>query len=162
MLKFSDVKVTFSEIPDEIALCINITNCPFRCPDCHSKYLWEDTGTKLSAGTLVDLMTSNRGVTCICFMGGDSDLDELFNLFKFVPLLFKRVKIAWYTGRDSIPENMPKIDYVKIGPYKKEFGPLNNPNTNQRFYTLGSRLNKPDANPNTYYDTTDKFWENKI
>ena len=27
-LKFVDTMVTFSEIPDEITLCFNISNCP--------------------------------------------------------------------------------------------------------------------------------------
>ena len=157
MLKYTNCQVTFSEVPDEISLCINISNCPFHCPDCHSKELWEDIGQKLSAGTLVDLMTTNKGVTCICFMGGDSDLEELYNLFKFIPMLFKGIKIAWYTGRNDIPKDLPPIDYIKIGPYKAECGPLNNPNTNQRFYTKGSVMNKMDANSHMWYDTTDKF-----
>ena len=160
MLKYTNCQVTFSEVPDEISLAINISNCPYHCPDCHSKELWEDVGQKLSAGTLVDLMTTNKGVTCICFMGGDSDLDELYNLFKFIPMLFKGIKIAWYTGRNDIPKDLPPIDYIKIGPYKAECGPLNNPNTNQRFYTKGSSMNKMDANSHMWYDTTDKFWRN--
>ena len=39
MLKYLDTMVTFSEIPDEVTLCINLTNCPYHCPDCHSKEL---------------------------------------------------------------------------------------------------------------------------
>ena len=29
MLKYVDTLVTFSEIPDEISLCINVSNCPY-------------------------------------------------------------------------------------------------------------------------------------
>ena len=47
-MKYVDTAVTFAEIPDQICLCINISGCQFRCPDCHSKYLWEDTGTELT------------------------------------------------------------------------------------------------------------------
>ena len=39
MLKYVDSQITFREIPDEITLCINISNCPFRCKGCHSKEL---------------------------------------------------------------------------------------------------------------------------
>lgn len=39
MLKFTDTQVTFSEIPDQISLCINLSNCPYHCPACHSKEL---------------------------------------------------------------------------------------------------------------------------
>ena len=158
MLKYTDVLVTFSEVPDEVAICINISNCPYHCPECHSKELWEDIGQRLTAGVLVDLVANNKGATCICFMGGDNDLEELYNLFKFIPMLFKNMRIAWYTGREDIPKDLPPIDYIKIGPYKSECGPINDPNTNQRFYTKGSILNKTDANPDMWYDTTDKFW----
>lgn len=152
--------VTFSEIPDEVTLCINLTNCPYHCPACHSKELWEDIGTPLRVGKLCDLVSENKGITCICFMGGDSDLEELYTIFKFCPLLFKNLKIAWYTGRDSIPKDMPEIDYIKVGPYKEEFGPINNPNTNQRFYANGRVMHKLSAYPGSYYDITDKFWRN--
>ena len=48
MLKYTTAEVTFREIPDEITLCINISNCPIHCADCHSKELWGDIGTELS------------------------------------------------------------------------------------------------------------------
>ena len=38
-MKYTDTQVTFSEFPDEIALCINISNCPWHCPGCHSPEL---------------------------------------------------------------------------------------------------------------------------
>lgn len=160
MLKYLDTMVTFSEVPDEVSLCINLTNCPYHCPDCHSKELWEDSGQWLSIGKLCDLVVENKGISCICFMGGDSDLEELYNLFKFIPMLFKDLKIAWYTGRNTIPKDLPPIHYIKVGPYKAECGPINNPNTNQRFYTKGSVMKKLDVSQDMWYDTTDKFWKN--
>lgn len=160
MLKYLNTMVTFSEIPDEVTLCINLTNCPYHCPDCHSKELWEDVGEWLSVGKLIDLVEANKGISCVCFMGGDSNLEELYNLFKFIPMLYKQLKIAWYTGRNDIPKDMPPIDYIKIGPYRKEYGPLNNPNTNQRFYIRTKHLNKLNVSDNMYYDITDKFWNN--
>ena len=153
MLKYTDSLVTFSEVPDEVTLCIEISNCPYHCPECHSKELWEDIGEWLSVGKLIDLVNKNEGITCICFMGGDSDLEELYNLFKFIPMLFKNMKIAWYTGRNNIPNDLPDcVDYIKIGPYKSEFGPLNNPNTNQRLYVR-------DITNNIFKDITYKFWK---
>ena len=44
MLKYVDTKVTFAEVPNEISLCINISNCPCKCHNCHSSYLAEDIG----------------------------------------------------------------------------------------------------------------------
>ena len=29
MLKYVDTMVTFSEVPSEITLCINVSNCPY-------------------------------------------------------------------------------------------------------------------------------------
>lgn len=31
MVKYTDIQVTFREIPDEITLCINISGCPNHC-----------------------------------------------------------------------------------------------------------------------------------
>lgn len=44
MLKYVDARVVFQEIPDEITLAINISNCPCHCKGCHSQYLAEDIG----------------------------------------------------------------------------------------------------------------------
>ena len=39
MLKYVNTGIVFQEIPDEVTLAINISNCPCRCPGCHSRYL---------------------------------------------------------------------------------------------------------------------------
>lgn len=165
MLRYTDTQVTFSEVIDEVTLCINLSNCPYRCPGCHSKYLWNDVGTELTQENLRNLIDINRGVTCICFMGGDNDLETLTQrAFECHLRSDYPYRIAWYTGRDSlrdIPESLlDLLDYIKIGPYIEEFGPINNPNTNQRFYTKGSTMKKMDVSQNMWYDTTDKFWAN--
>ena len=56
MLKYTDSQITFSEIPDEITLCINISNCPFKCKGCHSKELWEDVGKELTPNEIDSLL----------------------------------------------------------------------------------------------------------
>ena len=48
MIKYYNSMVVFEEIPNEITLAINITNCPCHCKGCHSKFLWEDIGTELT------------------------------------------------------------------------------------------------------------------
>lgn len=73
MLKYVDTKITFSEIPNEISLCINFSNCPHKCEGCHSLYLGEDIGEELNCSVLQKLIEDNRGISCICFMGGDSE-----------------------------------------------------------------------------------------
>ena len=158
-MKYLDYAVTFSEFPDEIALCINISNCPFHCSGCHSSELWEDKGEELNEESLTTLIGRNPGISCIGFMGGNpNSVNDLANFVKQHWLL----KIGWYTGYQFIPKeiNLNNFDYIKIGPYIKELGGLDNPNTNQKFYAKGSCIHKMDADSNTLYDITDKFWKN--
>ena len=148
-MKYTDTQITFSEFPDEISLCINITNCSFHCPGCHSPELWEDIGTELNKGELSKLIESNKGISCVGFMGGKPDL--INTLAAFVKNEYK-LKVGWYWGGENIPKNINlfHFDYIKIGPYKKELGGLDNPNTNQRFYKIEN---------GQLIDWTYKFWK---
>ena len=160
-MKYLDYAVTFTEFPDEIALCIDITNCPFHCKGCHSPELWEDVGTILNQNELAKLIGRNKGISCVGFMGGKPKLINTFAAF--IKNSFKDIKVGWYWGGKDIPReiNIKWFDYIKIGPYVEELGGLDNPNTNQRFYAKGSTLHKLDANDNMLYDVTYKFWKNE-
>lgn len=160
MLKYTTTMVTFSEVPDEVSLVINLSNCPYHCPACHSKELWGDIGEPLRVGKLIDLIEANKGITCVCFMGGDSDLEELYNLFKFMPMLYKDLKVAWYTGREDVPKDLPRIDYLKIGPYKEECGPINVKTTNQRMFQYNKLFSEVSLPGPSWRDITYKFWKN--
>ena len=65
MLKYSNYEITFAEIPDEISLCINLTNCPHRCVGCHSPWLQKDNGTPL---TYIELVNKNTLSSFIIFV----------------------------------------------------------------------------------------------
>lgn len=153
MLKYLETEVTFLEIPDEITLCINITGCPCRCIGCHSPHLAEDIGEPLGYQNFVNLVNNNKGITCVAFMGGDSDPDWLATLAFKSKREFPKLKIAWYSGRQELPKNFPikYFDFIKLGPYVEEKGPLNNPNTNQRLYEIKDEI---------LLDITYKFWKN--
>lgn len=84
MLKYSDILITFSEVPDEISLCINISGCKVHCKGCHSKHLWEDIGTDLTKEELRRLIEANEGITCVCLMGGDHNPMYITELAKEV------------------------------------------------------------------------------
>lgn len=148
-MKYTDTQITFSEFPDEIALCINISNCPFHCPGCHSPELWEDVGTELTYGELNSLINSNKGITLVGFMGGDPIL--INSLASYIKHNYN-VKVGWYWGGTDIPKEIYLInfDYIKLGPYDKELGGLDNPNTNQRFYKIEN---------GQLIDWTYKFWK---
>ncbi len=158
-MKYLDTMVTFSEFPDEIALCINITNCPFHCPGCHSPELWKDVGKPLTQRSLERLISENNGITCVGFMGGDP---EIINLLAQV-VHKKGLKVGWYWGGVKFPAGIDLInfEYVKIGPYIKEQGPLDNPKTNQRMYEVVEVEEECGAKFYRLKDITYKFWKHE-
>lgn len=154
MLKYVNTQVTFAEVPDEITLCINISGCPCRCKGCHSEYLAEDIGEELNEENLSTLIDSNKGITCVAFMGGDKEPWTIHHLAMFIRVKYPKLKTAWYSGRDTLPSNISlnimDFNYIKLGSYKEELGPLNSRKTNQRLYRVmnGGLL-----------DLTHKFWK---
>jgi anaerobic ribonucleoside-triphosphate reductase activating protein len=155
MLKYVDTLVSFQEVPDEITLCINISNCPCHCEGCHSPYLAEDIGVELTVDTLTNLIKNNKGITCVCLMGGDNDPKQINLLAKVIKSLYP-YKVAWYSGSTKLaPEIIiHNFDYIKLGPYIEEFGPLNNPNTNQKMFKINHQLDPIECENITY-----KFWK---
>lgn len=137
MLKYVDTKVTFSEVPDEISLCINISNCPCQCKGCHSSYLAQDIGTELTFSELRRLIKHNSGISCIAFMGGDSEPKRIDALASFVTNHYQ-LKVAWYSGRQELSKeiDLQNFDVIKLGPYIEELGPLTSKTTNQRMYKV--------------------------
>lgn len=159
MLKYVDTKVVFAEIPNEITLAINISGCPIKCPDCHSKYLWENIGNPLTRDSLDFLIKKNKGITCVSFMGGDTDPVYIKHLAAFVKNNYPNIKVAWYSGRDVIPEyvmwNPQYFDFIKVGPFKKELGGLDSKTTNQKLY----KVTKKSDNTFNFDDVTYLFWK---
>ena len=149
-MKYTGTEITFAEVPDEITLCINISNCPCHCKGCHSPYLAEDIGEELTIDSLNELITNNKGITCVAFMGGDSSPEEVNRLASIVRT-YHNLKTAWYSGRQELSKdiNLNNFDFIKLGPYIEELGPLNNKTTNQKFYKIEE---------NKLIDITDIFW----
>ena len=164
MLKYVNYDITFQEIPDEITLCINISNCPCHCKGCHSAYLAEDVGKPLVGMVLrEDLINKNKGITCVAFMGGDSSPESINNLAEYIKTWpgLEYLKIAWYSGRQELSKeiDLKNFDYIKLGPYIEELGPLNHKTTNQRMYRIV--LDHYDDGTSGYEleDITFKFWK---
>ena len=158
MIKYLETLVTFAEIPDEITLCINITNCPCNCNGCHSSYLSKDIGEELNNDVLDKLISDNSGISCIAFMGGDSSPKEINDLAKYVKDKYS-ISIAWYSGRQELSKdiNLDNFDYIKLGPYIKELGPLTSKTTNQKLYQYG-KLFSDYTIDKCWKDITYKFW----
>ena len=153
MLKYVNTGIAFQEIPDEVTLAINISNCPCHCPGCHSHYLWEDVGLPLNTDAIDDFIEKfGSQITCISFMGGDGDPKGVNLLAQYIHEEHPQFKVAWYSGRTVISAaiNKDDFDYIKIGPFIKHLGPLKKPTTNQRLYR-----NNGDGN---FEDITSRFW----
>lgn len=153
MLKYLNTQVTFAEVPDEITLCINITGCKNGCKNCHSSYLAEDIGNPLNKTVLSKLLEDNKGISCVSFMGGDGDPVHIVALASWVKT-HTNLKVAWYSGRQEISDIVARqlrwFDYIKLGPYIEEFGPLNSRTTNQRLYRVEKEV---------LIDITNRFWK---
>ena len=161
MLKYLNAAVTFSEFPDEITLCINITGCPNHCLGCHSPELWEDIGNNLDRDTLFNLIAKNEGITCVGFMGGDQEPTEVNNLAKFIRKKYPELKIGWYSGKTQLSNEIEikNFDYIKIGPYIEEKGPINCKTTNQRMLMYNHSSFGKISGEWDIIDITDKFWK---
>lgn len=157
MVKYYSTSVVFEEIPDEITLAIEITNCPGHCEGCHSPWLRDDIGEELTPEVLNDLIDKNDGITCVCFMGEGNDPEGLLKLARFV-LTEKHLWPALYSGREEVEESYGEFfKYIKVGPYIEEFGPLNKETTNQRLYWIHS--DGCYDNNLISEDITYKFWK---
>ena len=155
MLKYVDAKIVFQEIPDEITLAINISNCPCHCTNCHSSYLAEDIGEPLDLQHLTNLIDSNKGITCVCIMGGDANPSEVDDIAQDIKEYYPNLKVGWYSGRDYISNdiNLENFNYIKYGHYDENKGPLNSKTTNQVMLEIdivGNKVFKKDI--------TSKFW----
>ena len=159
-MKYTGAEITFAEVPDEITLCINISNCPCHCKGCHSPYLAEDIGEELTIDSLNELITNNKGITCVAFMGGDSSPEEVNRLASIVRT-YHNLKTAWYSGIQTLNKDIHiwNFSYIKLGPYIEELGPLNSKTTNQRMYKVVYTHYDDGTARYELKDITYKFWK---
>lgn len=161
MIKYipEDTDVVFEEIPDEVTLAINISNCIHHCEGCHSPYLQTDVGKELTEKKLQRLIVENDGITCVCFMGEGNDEAALKKLINYVRANYPDLKIGLYSGRKEIKDEFywDFLDYIKLGPYIPSLGPLNVETTNQRLHKK-----VPECAQIFWEDITEKFWKEKV
>lgn len=163
MLKYTNYDIVFQEIPNETTLAINISNCPCHCKGCHSSYLAEDTGESLTELELDKLIIINKGITCVSFMGGDSDPKLVNDYARYIKNEYPSLLTAWYSGRQELSKDIDikNFNFIKLGPYIEELGGLKSSTTNQRMYEV--RMCKElDEDGNPLYgleDITSLFWK---
>ncbi len=137
MLRLASYDVVFAEVPGEVTLALNLSECPHRCPGCHSPHLQGVQGEELDGALLDGLLSRYAGaVTCVCVMGGDNDPGAVGRVAKRVRE--HNLRTGWYSGCATLPAAIdPRdFDYIKLGPYKEALGGLGDPATNQRFYRV--------------------------
>ena len=137
MLKVASFDIVFQEIPGEVTLALNLSNCPCHCPGCHSPHLAEDIGEEMTESLMNGFLDRYGSmITCVCFMGGDQAPEEVAQWAEYIKSIRNQesgIKTAWYSGRMNMP-TADVFDYVKLGGYVEALGGLKSPTTNQRLY----------------------------
>lgn len=97
-------------------------------------YTTEETTIKEIANELSSVPRD----TLIVFVG-DSSIDTIYKLAEYIKNHYV-LKTCWYSGA-SLRKDFPLkyFDYLKTGPYIKEYGGLDSPTTNQRFYEIKTK-----------------------
>lgn len=133
-MRLASYDIVFSEIPGEVTLALNLSECPCHCEGCHSTHLWDSTGEVLDE-TLMEGLLSQYGnsVSCVCLMGGDREPAEAARMGQIIKK--HGLKSAWYSGREQMPP-LDAFDYVKLGAYTPSRGGLDTPGTNQRMLKI--------------------------
>lgn len=138
--------IVLEEIPDKVTLAVEISNCRGSCIGCHSPFLKQDIGVELTPDAVDRLIADNFGVNCFLLLGEGKDPEALLRIAEHLRVHHPDLERAVYSGRPEVePEIYAAFDYVKVGPYVAELGPLNERTTNQRLYHHGE-------------DITFRFW----
>lgn len=146
--------VVLEEVPDKVSLALDITNCRGLCSGCHSPHLRGNIGEELTTERVDALIAANFGVNCFLFLGEGNDVDALLQIVRHINSRYPSMAVALYSGLPEVDERVWDVfDYVKIGSYLSDRGPLNNRSTNQRMYQLERGKGKRSA-----IDITERFW----
>lgn len=131
--------IVFQELPDHISLAISITGCGHKCKGCHSPIMQDATnGIELTDEIFRQYLDRYKGcISAVIFFSGALYPTELIPKLKEARK--RGLKTALYTGFNSVSNELKEnLDYLKVGPYYEELGPLSSPTTNQRLYDLST------------------------
>ena len=147
MLKLPVVNkgITFTEIPDHIAVFFEIGGCRVKCKGCHSPYLHtcihNDLYTSIEDMKAYVENQKAKGANAIVLMGGTynhgMDMKILINTIRE---LSKILPVGIYSGLPcgvhyhTVLKDIEELQWLKIGDYQEALGGLDSPKTNQKFY----------------------------
>lgn len=137
-LKYTEAKISFSEIPEQISLSINIANCPHKCEKCHSPHLQQNIGKILSNDEIDKLVKKYKHITTITLLGGSANIPQINQILNHIKSKHKNKLTALYLGDNSIPQtlNTNLLNFIKIGEYIPKLGDLTSPTTNQKLLKI--------------------------
>lgn len=153
-LRYTEFGISHAEVPGESCLCIYISGCPNKCPDCYYPLLQSPSEGELLRTYYEDILDLySHLATCVCFLGeGDLSAESRNEMIGYVEKAHdKGFSCCLYSGRDIEIESWMKcFEYVKTSSYRKALGGLEKSSTNQRlFKKMG----------NQYIDITKSFSE---
>lgn len=140
-MKYLTEQIVFQEIPNEISLAFEITNCPRRCPGCHTPELQGDCGHVLTEQIfkqICEKYSAHDGkylFSCVLFLGGEQHKEELMHMLRICKE--EGIKTALYTGASEIDVDFVNVlNYVKLGEYNETLGGLDSPKSNQMLFEI--------------------------
>ena len=139
-----NITVSFNEIPDHIAVAIELGNCNRRCKGCHS--VWCRTKLPYSQWMDMEVLMARvnyfvkTGADAIVIMGGTTNGITPDDLAEAINILNCYAPVGLYSGASfaspihSYLKRKSKLKWLKTGGFIQERGGLDNPKTNQRFF----------------------------
>lgn len=131
------ITTSFIEVPGELSVIISFTGCPIKCPDCHSKELWDkNSGKNFTKFEYIQVLEKYKNLaSCITFFGGEWFEQDFVELLKLA--ITYGYSTCLYTGLQNVPEYIKcNLTYLKTGPYIKTLGGLDSKTTNQKLVNL--------------------------
>lgn len=158
------IAVSLNEIPDHIAIAIELGNCKQKCKGCHSP--WNGRTLNYKCWTeLEDILYQvnsqiKKGANAIVLMGGTNNNIPVENLIEAINVLGCYAPIGLYSGLpDSadihkVLKTYTKLQWLKTGSYDAKLGGLDSPTTNQKFWEY-------DYDNMVWVDETCLFYQRK-
>ena len=119
-LKYLGYAIVFQEVYNETTLAFTISGCPYHCNGCHSQYLWEYEGDNLIENMEQIINKYGGYITCVCFMGGDQNMNELIKALQICKNI--GLKTCVYSGSSDMlkfKDALPYLDWLKLGGYEE-------------------------------------------
>lgn len=139
-----NVSISLNEIPDKIAIAVEIGNCKQHCRGCHSPWLsiplQHDSWMELETLMYDVHKKVKQGADAIVLMGGTANGIKPDELVEAINVLSCYAPVGLYSGlpysaniHNYLREHA-KLTWLKTGEFIEEKGGLDKKDTNQKFF----------------------------